>query len=96
MLLDLLVYAPWVLVPVQVILCLKCKRMIWKLLPFLISAAAMLYFYILCRCTEGLDSVLYACIGAFFTIPIGACLAGGLIALVIRLCCKLKRHVCKR
>lgn len=96
MLLDLLLYSPWVLVPLQVVLCLKCRRLIWKLLPLLISAAAMLYFYILCRFTEGLDSFMYACIGAFFTIPIGACLAGWLIVLVIWLCCKIKQHVCNR
>lgn len=96
MLMDLLVYSPWFLVPLQVILCLKCKRLIWKLLPLLIYAAAMLYFFVMCRSTSGLESFLYASVGDLFAIPIGASAAGWLIALVILLCCRLKQRFCKR
>ncbi len=97
MLFDALSYSPWVVVPLQVFLCLKCKRLIWKLLPLLILGSAMAYFYIRFQLIEGWwDSLWYGVICGFLTIPIAACLAGWLIALVIWLCCKIKQYVCKR
>lgn len=74
MIIDAVSWIALMVIPIQIVLCLKCKRKFWKFLPAGISAAAAIYCYMMSYLTteDGWISVSYFMIAVLSLIPLAA------------------------
>lgn len=91
MLIDVMMWSPLVLIPVQIALCMKCRRLIWKLIPVILFAVAMAGNFIASYFTDGWAGIGYFVVAVFHVYPLGGCVIGWLITFCINLYFRLKK-----
>lgn len=84
MIIDVLLYSPLVIIPLQIALCLtKCHRF-WKLVPLIVGTILLVTCFIKGTVMDGWTGFGYCIITFFLIPPVAACGLGWLIAFVIR------------
>ena len=68
---------------VQLILCFKAKRLVWRLLPTVLSALAAIVCGVMCMIITGWDVFAWLFFLIVFLIMLGACALAWLIRAIV-------------
>lgn len=84
MMINLLLWSPLLVVPLQIFLCLQSRRKIWKFLPFVLSLCGMVGCFGMSFTVDGWEGASYWMISTFCAVPMMACGVGALLAICIK------------
>lgn len=84
MIMDLLLWSPLLVIPIQILLCLQSRRRIWKFIPFALSLCGMIGCFVMSFVTDGWEGASYWMIATFCAVPMVACGVGVLLAICIK------------